>query len=111
MPRRLKPPSTLERSAEAAGPTGTSRSEDADFVLELVDQLFGDFGWRAFEELGLLRLLRDVKSLDLLTIVPDGGGDFVPGDLAQRLVFCLLDSDQGRVTQLVDAGLDGEYRW
>src|SRR5512133_4069108 len=87
-----------------------AESEDADFVLQLVDQLLGDFSWGAFEELGLLGLLRNIQALDLLAIVADGGGDFIPGDLAQRLVLRLLDADQSRISQLVNAGLDGEDR-
>ena len=64
----------------------------------------------ALQKFGFLGFLRNVEPLDLLQVRADCRLHLGQRDFAQRLVFRLLDADQRRITQLVDAGLDGQHR-
>src|SRR5437870_5915202 len=85
--------------------------QDSDFVAQLVDQLLSYFSRRTFNRLRLLGLLRNVEALNFLQVPAYRGLHFRHGHFAQWLVLGLLDAVQGRVAQLVDAGLDGQHSW
>src|ERR1019366_2211764 len=81
------------------------------FVLQLLNNLFGDFRRRALDLLRFFGLLWNVELLNFLQIFAEGIFDFREGNFPQRLVLGLLDADQRGVAQLVNARLDGENCW
>src|ERR1019366_4419995 len=68
--------------------------DHAQLVAQLVHQLLGDLSRSAFQHFCFLRLLRDVKLLDLLQVFAEDRLDFVEAHFLERLVFRLLDANQ-----------------
>ena len=83
--------------------------QHSNFVSQFINQLFGDLSCAAFQKLRLLSLLRNIHALDLLKVLADGTLHFRHGHFPQRLVFRLLDADQSRISQFVDAGLNRQH--
>src|SRR5690349_13810377 len=85
-------------------------SDHAGLVAQLLHQFLRDLTRRAFQQLRLFCLLRDIESPNLLKVGADRGLHVLHCHFLQWLVLGLLDSDQRRIAQLIDPGLDGKHR-
>src|SRR5215469_15084263 len=100
---------TLSRAPWAKWQPSSAVSQHMNLVSQLLRQFLRYLRGRTFQVFRFLSFLRNVHALDLLQIRPDRLLDVGQRNFAQRLVFRLLDADQGGVTELVDSRLNGEH--